>query len=147
MKPMQISSYFDILGQTRKAYSRLLEPVCKKWDLTRSELDVLLFLYNNPGFDRAADIVARRGMTKSYVSFSVASLLNRGMLDRSFSSVDRRTAHLILTEAGKTVAGEARNVQKEFFSLLYDGITEEEFDLWDSITQKICDNIAGLNKK
>ena len=146
MEPMQISSYFDILSQTQKAYSRILEPVCKKWNLTRNELDVLLFLYNNPGFDRAADIVARRGMTKSHVSLSVASLADQYLLQRSFSPVDRRTAHLTLTEEGIAVAREAREAQKEFFSLIYSGISEEDFAFWESITGKIQENIAGLNK-
>lgn len=146
MKPMQISGYFDILEQTRKVYGRLLEPVCKKWELTRNELDVLLFLYNNPALDRAADIVSRRGMTKSHVSLSVTGLLEKALLVRSFSPADRRTAHLSLTEAGQMIAGEAKEAQKEFFSLLYAGITEEEFALWEGITEKICGNIAGFNK-
>ena len=47
MLPSHISSYFDILGKAQKVYSKQLEPVCRKWELTRSELDVLLFLLNN----------------------------------------------------------------------------------------------------
>lgn len=147
MEPVRISSYFDILGQTQKAYGRLLEPVCKKWDLTRNELDVLLFLCNNPSFDRAADIVSHRGMTKSHVSLSVASLADRKLLERHFSAADRRTAHLKLTREGSAIAGEAREAQKTFFASLYAGISEEEFHLWEQITDKIRENIAELNKK
>ena len=146
MGPGQISSYFDMLGKTQKVYGRLLEPVCKKWDLTRNELDVLLFLFNNPDYDRAADIVARRGMTKSHVSLSVTSLVERGLLERQFSPEDRRTVHLHLTEGGAAVAEEARNAQEEFFGLLYTGITEEEFHLWRQVTDKIRENIRNLNK-
>lgn len=146
MKPFQIANYFDILGQSQRAYGRQLEPVCKKWQLTRNELDVMLFLYNNPEFDRAADIVTRRGIAKSHVSMSVASLTARGLLERRFSETDRRTAHLSLTEQGSAIAGEAREAQKAFFALLYDGVTEEEFRQWDSITRKICGNIENLEK-
>ena len=146
MKPFQIANYFDILGQSQRAYGRQLEPVCKKWQLTRNELDVMLFLYNNPEFDRAADIVTRRGIAKSHVSMSVASLTARGLLERRFSETDRRTAHLSLTEQGSVIAAEARKAQKAFFALLYDGVTEEEFRQWDSITRKICGNIENLEK-
>lgn len=146
MHPVQIGSYFDILSQSQKAYSKQLEPVCKKWDLTRSEVDVLLFLYNNPGYDRAADIVTRRGMAKSHVSLSVANLADREFLFRRYSPEDRRTAHLSLSLAGEEIAAEAREAQKQFFHQLYDGITEQELALWEKITKKVFENIENLNK-
>ena len=146
MHPNQISGYFDILGQSQKVYTRLLEPVCKKWNLTRSEVDVLLFLYNNPGFDRAVDIVSRRGMVKSHVSLSVANLADRELLYRQYSPTDRRTAHLKLTCAGEEIAAEAREAQKQFFHLLYRDIPQEEMDFWEKINGKIRENIESLEK-
>lgn len=139
-------NYFDILGQAQKAYGKKMEPICKKWGLTRSELDVLLFLYNNPEYDRAADIVSRRGIAKSHVSLSVTSLEGRGLLLRQFSPVDRRTAHLKLTEPGREIAAEARVAQRAFFACLYSGITEEEMILWGEITQKVCENVENLDE-
>ena len=146
MQPISIDRYFDILSQSQKAYSRQLEPVCKKWDLTRSEVDVLLFLYNNPDFDRAADIVTRRGMTKSHVSMSVGSLADGGLLERLYSPVDRRTAHLRLLREGERIAEEAREAQRQFFAQLYRGVSQEELEVWNAITQRVCQNIENLNK-
>ena len=145
MKPMNIAQYFDTLGQSQKAYGRLLEPVCKRWGLRRNEVDVLLFLFNNPDYNRAADIVARRGMTKSHVSLSVTSLVETGLLERRFSPEDRRTVHLHLTQSGQTIAREAWQAQQEFFNLLYAGIPEEELRQWEQITEKIRENILHLN--
>lgn len=146
MHPMRIAMYFDILSQSQKAYSRQLEPVCKKWDLTRSEVDVLLFLYNNPLYDRAADIVTRRGMTKSHVSMSVASLADKGLLERQSAAEDRRAAHLRLLEPGLVIAAEARKAQQQFFDMLYEGVTPEELDLWADITEKVYHNIENIGK-
>lgn len=139
-------NYFDIMGKAKKNYGKALEPLCRKWELTRNELDILLFLYNNPEFDRAADIVSRRGIAKSHVSMSVASLEERGALTRRFDPTDRRQAHLELTEQGQEIAGEARAVQHSYFSGLYQGVTEEELEIWREITQKVCDNIEKFNK-
>ena len=50
-------AFFETALRAQKSYSRLMEPVCKKWNLTHNELDVLLFLANNPERNRAADIV------------------------------------------------------------------------------------------
>ena len=146
MHPVRIGAYFDMLSKSQKGYSKILDPVCKKWDLTRSEMDVLLFLYNNPQYDRAADIVTRRGMTKSLVSMSVSTLEARGLLQRQCSATDRRTMCLHLTEAGEKIAAEGREAQRQFFARLYTGISEEELALWDSITQRVYKNIEELSK-
>ena len=146
MQPVSISGYFDTLTQSQKIYTRQLEPVCRKWELTRSELDVLLFLYNNPQYTRAADIVAHRGMTKSHVSLSVVNLEQRGFLERQFSAEDRRAANLFLTPEGRQIAAEGKQAQQEFFVKLYQGVTEEELRLWEAVTQKVRANIEDLNK-
>lgn len=142
---MELINYFDLTGRAKKQYSRVLEPVSRKWALTQNELNVLLFLYNNPQYDRAADIVVCRGISKSHVSLSVNNLEGRGLL-RRFVSDDRRTAHLKLTEQGRAIAQEGREAQRSYFAELYRGITQEEVDQWRRITQKVCENIESFDK-
>ena len=139
-------NYFDVMETARKSYGRILDPVCRAWELTRNELDVILFLHNNPEFDRAADIVSRRGIAKSHVSLSAASLEKKGLLVRNYDAHDRRMAHLKLTDSGRKIAEEAREKQSRYFSALYEGITEEEFLLWRKITEKVCGNIRDLSE-
>ena len=38
-------------------YESLTKAVCDKFDLTQMEYDILMFLYNNPQYNTAADIV------------------------------------------------------------------------------------------
>ena len=140
----QISRFFDIFSKSQKAYSRQLEPVCRQWGLTRNEVDVLLFLYNNPEFDRAADIVTHRGMTKSHVSLSVASLAEKGLLERRTSPEDRRTVHLKLLTEGVKIAAQARQSQEQFFRQLYQGVSDEELEAYNTVIQKVFLNIEKL---
>jgi MarR family transcriptional regulator for hemolysin len=121
-----------------------MEPSCKEWELTRHELEVILCLYNNPAYDRAADIVSHRGIAKSHVSLSVAGLEEKGLLLRRFSEQDRRTAHLELTDRGRDIALRAREKQMRYFSALYEGISREEFEIWKNITQKVWENLKNL---
>ena len=146
MKVSSSMNYFDIMGMAKKSYNMILAPICSKWEITRNELDVLLFLRNNPQYDRATDIVTYRGIAKSHVSMSVANLENRGFLARKFDETDRRTAHLVLTEQGYGIAREARKYQAQFFSALYQGVTEDEFALWGKVTEKLCNNIRNLEQ-
>ena len=146
MRREGIANYFNIVGMAGKIYGKLLSPVCRKWDLTRNALDVLLFLYNNPRYDRSSDVVAHRGMTKSHVSLSVTDLENRGLLLRRFDPEDRRAAHLVLTEQGTAIAAEARMMQNAFFDQIHQGIPEEELVIWGEVTRKIYQNIEQLHQ-
>lgn len=139
------AEYFDAMLRAKKGYSRVMDPVCKQWDLTRNELDVMLFLANNPGYDRAADIVSRRGLAKSHVSLSVGSLETKGLLIRSCDPGDRRTIHLKLTEQAMEIARQGREAQVGFFSGIYAGLTSEEVEAWQSIMLKMVANIAKMD--
>ncbi|MFR2664218.1 MAG: MarR family transcriptional regulator, partial [[Clostridium] scindens] len=59
---------WDGLSLFKKIYDQSLEPVCKKYQLTRMELDILVFMGTIPGYDSAMDIIVRRRLTKSDVS-------------------------------------------------------------------------------
>ena len=136
--------YFEVMARAKKKYTRAMEPVCRQWDLTKNELDVVLFLANNPEFDRAADVVTHRGMTKSHVSLSVANLENRGILIRQTDPEDRRTIRLKLTDPGFEIAAEGRTLQGTFFRQLFQGITRDDMDFWMKMLERICDNIDEI---
>lgn len=138
--------YFDNMLRAKKGYAKVLEPICRAWELTRNELDVLLFLANNPGYDRAADIVTRRGIAKSHVSLSVGNLESRGLLVRRIDAEDRRTVHLELTQAALEIAGAGRKAQTAFFSRIFAGLTREETEQWKSILEKVSHNIEQLEE-
>lgn len=143
---MDTSDYLDLMVLAQKHYNRHLEPISKRWSLTQNELDILLFLLNNPRFDRAADIVAKRGISKSHVSLAVNALGERQLLTRCSSPEDRRTVHLSLTPQGKIIAEEGKAAQQRYFTKLYQGITPEEFEHWNEIKGKMCRNIEELEQ-
>ena len=138
------NSYFDIVQLAKKEYARTLEPVCKQHGLTRNEADILLFLYNNPQYDRAADIVSIRGIAKSHVSLSVGTLEEKALLCRKEHSADRRTIRLELTQKGQLIAHEAHALQESFFQSIHQGITPEEMEVWQRVRDKIASNIRNL---
>lgn len=137
--------YFETMLRARKGYTRVMDPICSQWDLTRNELDVLLFLYNNPGFDRASDVATRRGMAKSHVSLSVSTLESKGLLRRRADPEDRRTVHLELLGEARDIAEQGRQAQSEFFGKIYEGLTCDELNAWTRVVEKVSRNIANLD--
>ena len=77
-----LAEYWESLPLFKRLYQEKLEPVCSEYSLTRMELNILLFLANNPVHDTATDIVEVRHLTKSHVSASVKTLQARGYLQR-----------------------------------------------------------------
>ena len=136
----------DLKILNQKVYRRFLEPVGEKYDLNRAELDVLLFLANNPSYDTATDIVEYRGLVKSHVSAAVAKLEERGFLTRSYHEGNRRTVHLALTEAAAPIVEDGRRGQEKYVEVLHQGISDEEMDLLKRVLKKIKMNAQDVKE-
>ena len=139
-------NYFDNALRGRKEYYRALEPVCRRWNLTRNELDIILFLANNPDYDRAVDIVNNRGLSKSHVSLSINSLESRGLLLRNPDPSDRRMVHLQLTEKAREITDVGCRVQKQFMDYLHQGVTEEQLELMRLFAERVYENIRNIEE-
>lgn len=126
-------------------YAQHTEPICKKHHLTRMELDILLFLANNPGFDTASDIVEIRRLTKSHVSTSVKSLENRGFLTKSYTPSNRKTAHLSLCDPAMPVVTDGQTAQKKFFDAVFRGFSPEDFKTMERLLNLISSNVQSTS--
>lgn len=121
-----LPAFFTRSQGIRKLYCGLFTPLLERRGLTQLEVDILLFLANNPAYDTARDIVEKRHLAKSHVSVGVDALAGRGFLTRQMREGNRKTIHLVLTEAAAPVIEEGRAVQRQYGELLLAGFTEEE---------------------
>lgn len=109
-----------------RLYQQLLAPVRASTGLTQAELDILLFLANNPEYDTASDIVALRRLAKSNVSVGIKHLESMGFIRRCPDEKDRRVEHLSLTPTAGPAIEQGRRGQEEFGKILMGNFTEEE---------------------
>lgn len=141
-------NYFsDFQPLLSEAYRNATRPVCQRFGLTASELDIVLFLANQPQYDRATDIVEKRFIAKSQVSASVASLQKRCYLVCESSQSDRRTVHLKLTDAAQEAVEAGRQAQERFFSALLTDFSESDRKRMLENFQKITDNLREFLKE
>lgn len=110
----------------KAVYADCVEWVCKKYGLARSELDILMFLANNPEYNTAADIVEIKHMTKSHVSTSVQNLEKNGYITKYRSPGNQKTIHLSLCERSKEVISDGKKALEAFGEILFGGMTKEE---------------------
>ena len=140
------AEFLPYLNYYKKLYNQMFREPARKYELTQIEIDILLFLQNNPSFNTAKDIVALRGLAKSNVSNALESLRKRGCLASDTDRENRKLVRLtLLEEAGETVR-ELKDCQKRFQKTIYDGFTGEELALLRSLQEKCNLNVLRALK-
>ena len=128
----------------RRSYDHVITPVCARHNITRMELDVLLFLANNPGRDTAAELVSLRGLTKSHVSAAVAGLAMRGLLARSHRDGNRKTVHLTPLPAASPIIADGQAAQQQLAQALIAGFSSEELNMLNGAAERIIENMRAV---
>lgn len=133
--------YFWDKHKTITSYYELLSgKVCDKYELTQMEYDILMFLYNNPQNNTAAEIVKIRKSTKSHVSTSLKNLENKKLIERKQSEENKKHVEIFLLDKAELIIEEGINAQKQFAQNVLSGLTEEEKDMCIRVFNKICNN-------
>ena len=129
-----------MIQQFRRYYARQFSNLLDREDISMREMDVVLFLANNPGCDTARDVTELRGLAKSQVSAAVELLVKRGLLSRTPDGVDRRVVHLMLTERGKALGREGQKIQVACLDVLFGGLNGEETARFQTLLEKVLDH-------
>lgn len=144
---MLLSEFWTSQSLIKSLYTQCVESVCAKHDLTRMELDILLFLANNPQFDTASDIIEKKRLTKSHVSTSIRSLEQRGFLSKSYTPSNHKTVHLSLCGAASEAVTDGQAAQQTFLCILFEGFSAEEHKEMQQFFSRMSSNIyTHLNK-
>lgn len=114
-------------AQLRRAYVGCYTRRFQEERFSPNELDLLLFLSNNPSINTASQLCTCLSVSKSLVCRSVDSLTARGLLRGEADERDRRVQHLYLTGAAEPLIGRMRSLQDELFQGICQEISPEEF--------------------
>lgn len=128
-------------------YESLSKSICEKYNLTKMEYDILMFLYNNPQFNTAADIVKVRKSTKSHVSIALKDLEKKGMIERRQNPNNKKIIEIFLLGKAKKISDEGMNLQKRLMHNLLDGFSDYEKKMCKIMFDKIAANAESYLKK
>ena len=134
---MTATQFLQLAKRYGKYCDHVFAPLAQAHSFTMREVNVLLFLANDPCYDTSRDITEYRGISKSQVSQAVDFLVDMGYLKRTADAEDRRVIHLSLTPSGRDVAAQAQALQTRCGQDLLQGMTEEQVrqlsQLWNII--------------
>ncbi|MEG2453948.1 MAG: MarR family winged helix-turn-helix transcriptional regulator [Clostridia bacterium] len=123
-----------------RLYDKLSNEVCKKYNLTKIEMDIIAFLANHPNEDTAVEIVDERMLIKSNVSEAVNRLVGKKMIERFFDDNDRRKVHLKLTLKTHDMQNEIHIMQQNFCNIMFKDFSENDIDELFLSAKKISNN-------
>ncbi|WP_370774903.1 MarR family winged helix-turn-helix transcriptional regulator [Roseburia sp.] len=100
-------------------YESFCTPLCRKYQLNQSDLDLILFIANNPMYNTAKDVCEIRGIKKGIVSVTTERLVQSGYLIRKNDIHDRRIQRLCLTEKCQPIIADGQRDADAFFHLCH----------------------------
>lgn len=126
----------------RKLYAQMFQEAGERYGLSKLEMDILLFLHNNPGYNTARDITVMRGFAKSNVSRAVELLRSRGYLSAEAERENRKLRRLALTESVRGIVEELAGCQEAFFGILMCGFTPDERAALEDFFRRTDENMT-----
>ena len=131
----------------KKYYTAQFAGAAAAYGLNQLEIDILLFLHNNPELCTASDICRYRGLAKSNVSAAVERLRSRGVLEVLPAPDNRRQRILRFTGAARPMAEALAEIQRRTLEPLFDGFTAAEQQALQEYLCRVDANIQRQLKK
>ena len=144
---MQLLPILSYVQHYKKYHAARFEAASVQYGLNLLEIDILLFLHNNPDCRTASDICRYRGLAKSNVSAAVERLRARGVLTVSPAPDNRRQRLLAFTADGQRIAAALAEIQHRTVEPLFEGFTAEEQQRLQEYLSRMDANIQRQLKK
>lgn len=126
----------------KRLYEKIMSPILAGNELPRIEMEILLFLYNNPEFNTATSIVEEKGYTKSHVSTALKHLEAIDYISKRHSETNRKTFYLQIEEKAMPLIKQGLLYQKQFAQILNAGISHEELATAWKVLEQMAKNAA-----
>ena len=134
-------NFLVIARKSIKMYRQMCTEGVKEYGFTTNEVDVLVFLINNPTLNNATDISKYRGISKALVCTAVENLTRKEYLSIRVEMNDRRIQHLDLEPKSEVVIQRLKKAREAFFEILYEDIDKNQLDLLQLTLQQMANNI------
>ncbi len=131
------TSILPLSAHLKNLYASSCRDVCRRYELSQTEFDILDVLSSDCGLDTAAGISKLRYIKKANISTAVDRLTVKSLIRRRPDDKDKRIVHLDLTEAASEAVKAIREAQDAFVARLKESLTECELATLASLMEKL----------
>lgn len=103
--------------------------------------DLFVILYKIDGRIEFKDLVKAWGRSKSTLSETVNRYVEKGVLKKEATSVDKRLVYISLTELGKSYSDNFKSIYRDYSSNLIGGIDGQDEKAIKNLLNQIVENI------
>ena len=136
----------NLFKNSYEVYDNLTESLCKKASICHSALNILILISQDNGNVYAKDLVSMLGLKPNMVSLHINNLVNAGYLKREMIAKDRRKIKLVCTTKSKRIVNEAIKIANDLMNKMFDGLNEEEVEIYNRSINVVKENIENLKK-
>ena len=135
-----IGFYFKKIFQImEKNMNKKLEKI----ELTNSQANILIYLYNNKETVNQRDIEKKFELTNPTVNGILNRLENKNFIKRTISLKDARNKEIHLTEKSISLINEMKKEAKQLEKEMIAGVSKEELNIFNEVLRKIFNNMQG----
>lgn len=110
------TGFVSLSSKMMKAYEAVCQPVCKRYQLNQTCLDVILFLANNPEYNTAKDLWEIRGIRSGNASVAIETLVPARVPEAGGGCAGPATAASDSDRAANEAIAMGRQAQRVFVS-------------------------------
>lgn len=141
-----VETMLHFYAQIRKFYISEFTRRFREESFSPNELDLLLFLHNNPSINTASQLCTCLNVSKALVCRSVESLTRRGLLTTQPDSRDRRIQHLSLTDKAAPVIGKLLSAHETLNTEILKDISPEDIQQMEHTMNRILERFQEKAK-
>lgn len=119
--------------------------VREKYGLKKVDIEVLFYLHNNKEKNTASDIQKSLHMNKGYLSQVLDHLNKLGYVNVIPDKDDRRYVHYFASEKTKDIAEDIHKVWNRVNERMFQGVPENEVEIFRKVAKAICQNIKEMS--
>lgn len=130
MDAINLLSKLDELSILRRRIIRSIDTSTLNLPVNTTQEHVLMAISKSPE-KTMTELSMQVGLEKSSFTRVIDSLIDDGLVMRSYGIQDRRIINCVLTEKGKSVANQIDQLMEKHFEEILSGLTQEEKDELD----------------
>ena len=133
------------VNRFKRYYAACFQALAGEYGLNQLEIDILLFLHNNPDCNTASDIVELRGLAKSNVSTAIERLRREGYLRVMPDRGNRRKRRLYLLPERESTVLRLAQEQRRCLHSLTEGFTQAELGQLRGMIDRMEENMSDAD--
>jgi MarR family transcriptional regulator, organic hydroperoxide resistance regulator len=142
---ISFQDYISIkIHETDLKLTNYIKSKLEPFNLAPEQNLIMMLLWEKEGLTQN-QLVEMLNKDKTNITRMASSLEKKGFIKRINCEDDRRSVRLYLTETGKKLGDEVLPITEKFNEIVCNGITSEEFILFEQILTKINKNVQKLS--